>query len=269
MYPHAASAASSMAWLARLANPNPLAPRQSPSQAFNSGVAVGNQRVSIPNAVASARLALAVWGEPRSTKSTMCQPRQAWRTWRKKAWWVAAVQSSVISSSTWPLVTLSAPWMTRRACLPVMGTSAWTPTLAQPARKGGVSRTNVSSSISTTVRCRPLRPRLSPLWPGASTVNAAPRHSGGASSGSRGDAGSGARSPHSPHMLAALASNGTATASSTALRGSRVCEAPSPAPSPTPVRPTRPVAAGGRRELRVWKSRVPHGLMSENLRKRT
>jgi hypothetical protein len=124
MDPHAASAASSMAWWARLARPDPWAPRQSPSQAFNSGVAVGSQRSSIPTAVASARLAVAVWGEPRSTQSPRCQPRQARRTWRQKAWWVTAVQSSVIRHSTWPLVTLSAPWMTRRAWLPVMGTSA-------------------------------------------------------------------------------------------------------------------------------------------------
>ena len=80
MYRQAASAASSMDWPARLASPDPLAPHQSPSHAFSSGVAVGRQRTSRPKAVARARLALAVWGEPRSAKSTLCPPRQAWLT---------------------------------------------------------------------------------------------------------------------------------------------------------------------------------------------
>ena len=193
MYRQAASAESSIDWPARLANPEPLAPRQRPSHAFSSGVAVGSQRTCRPRAVARARLATAVWGAPRSAKRTTCQPRQAWRTWRKTAWWVAAVQCSVMRSSTWPVAMFSAPWITRRAWWPVIGTSAWTPTFAQPARKGGGSRMQVSSRMSTTVRRRSFKPRLSPLSPGASTASVGRGHRGVASSDSPGGGGSVAR----------------------------------------------------------------------------
>lgn len=47
---------------------------------------------------------------------------------------VAAVQGSVIRHSVGPLMRLSAPWMTRRAWLPVRRPSGWPPTVAQPAR---------------------------------------------------------------------------------------------------------------------------------------
>jgi hypothetical protein len=121
------------------------------------------------------------------------------------------------------------------------------PDLGPAGAPGGVSQMKVSSNLSTTVRRRSLRPRLSPLGPGAHSVSAAPGQSAAASSGSRVGAGSVARPPHSPPALDGLASLGTAMASSLGLPDSPTPEARSPAPSPAPDRSAPPTAAGGLR----------------------
>ena len=104
----------------------------------------------------------------------------------------------------------------------------------------------VSSSMRTTVRRHCFRPRLSPPWPGANSVNAVPGCSADASSGNRGNGGSVAPSPNSPPALGAPVSIDTATASSTGLHDSPAPEGPSPAPSRVPVQLSRPTAVGGR-----------------------
>jgi hypothetical protein len=246
MYRQAASAASSMDGPARLASPEPFAPRQRPSHAFSSGVAVGSQRSPRPKAVARGRLAVAVWGEPRSAKRPMCQPRPAWRTWRQKAWGGAAGQCSGMRRSPWPVVMLSAPWSTRRAWWPGMGPAACTPLLAQPARQGGVSRMQGSASMSTAVRRRSLKPRLSPPSPGARAASGGRGHRGVASSASRGGGGRGAPSPRSPPAPDVLASRGAARAASTGQPDIPALAAPVRSLSPNPARPSRPGAAAGR-----------------------
>src|SRR5262249_15096266 len=112
-----------------------------------------------------------------------------------------------------PVLTLSAPYSTRLERLPVMGTSACSPTGDQQARKGGVSVTMVASENSATVRRHPLSPRWSPLWPGASAGRAATARSAAASSGSPAAAAPAGWWPPTPRRPAAGGGAATAVSS--------------------------------------------------------
>ena len=94
--------------------------------AFNSGVALGSNRVSIfRHSWAQARAALC-W-EARSSKSTRFQPRQWARINLRNASCESWVQSSVINNARSPLRILIAPWRTRLLWVPLIGTRTCSP----------------------------------------------------------------------------------------------------------------------------------------------
>jgi len=92
------------------------------SIAFNSGVARGSKRISIPKHSAHHKLSGAVCCPARSSKSTMSQPHQWDRTWDRNLRDVTWFHSFVTSNTTSPVPTLIAPCRMRRLWLPVIGT---------------------------------------------------------------------------------------------------------------------------------------------------
>src|SRR5712691_11124842 len=73
------------------------------------------------------------------------------RTWVRKARKSSPRLRGRTARSRWPVAGLSVPKTVRRALLPVIGPRAGVPRFAQPARRGGTSRSSVSSSKRTTV----------------------------------------------------------------------------------------------------------------------
>ena len=128
MYWHASSADVATVLVARLPTVSRFVCLHRWSMAFNSGVAFGRSRTSIPSSSAHARLTGDLCCDARSSNSTMFQPRQCDRTIARNVWWVSLVHSSVISRQTSPLLTLIAPWRIRLERLPVIGTRTCSPT---------------------------------------------------------------------------------------------------------------------------------------------
>ena len=153
--------------------------------AFNSGVARGSNRVSIFRLSRAQTRAALCW-LARSSKTTRFQPRQGPRIVWRNASCASWVQSSVISNARSPLRRLIAPWSTRLACSPLIGTRTGSPMGPEQFYSGGVSVTIVSSSIKMTVRARSFRPRFSPLLLAARSPAVPPTHAGAVSRGDPG-----------------------------------------------------------------------------------
>jgi hypothetical protein len=79
------------------------------SRAFNSGVALGSTRTSMPTSSAPPRLSGEVGWLARSSKSTIFPLRQWDRIIARMPWSISWVHSMVIRSETSPVLTLIAP----------------------------------------------------------------------------------------------------------------------------------------------------------------
>jgi hypothetical protein len=223
MYPQACSINSSIQRVGRLARAFPFKCRQIPSTGFSSGQATGSQCNSMPNSLASLKLPLAVWGEPRSRNSTMFQPRHWAFRWRRCSWKLSWFQFRAWFKQMAPVLTFKAPYSTPLCRLPMMGTATWVPLGAHLARRGGVSVMMVASVKRTTVRVLPFSPRFSPLLPAASGGLGGPAHSGAASTGSLFLSKNAALWPHSPPHPEWFSDGAAATLKSSPPPSSHTC----------------------------------------------
>ena len=126
--------------------------------------------------------------------------RRIARRWLRHVW---PFQRSTASMQLLPVPILMVPYRAALRRLPLMATSAVSPTGDQQARKGGVSVRIVASLNKTTVRSRSFSPRWSPLLTAATSRGAGPIGAAAASDGSRG-----VRSPGRPAGAVSLVAAG-------------------------------------------------------------
>jgi hypothetical protein len=145
----ARSASSSTSAYARFAATTRFIPRQTSSHGINSGERNGSGTIAIPVASAVSR-ATRVWcGGALSQTSRLFPAGVRAATAAMSAALSAPRFRSRTARTIAPVAMFSAPCTTRRAFLPLITTVACSPRRAHAARKGGNSRSVVSSANQT------------------------------------------------------------------------------------------------------------------------